>query len=707
MAFLARFLSRLVRVFCALAALGALLLCVCVFFRFPVSYDYEALTKKTQPTVLLDGEGRIIPTGSLSAYSASLDDVPDEILNVFVAAEDQRFYGHGGVDLIRIAGAAVSNLHSGGRGQGGSTITQQLIKNKLLTPEKSYLRKALEALFALQVEQDLSKREILLLYLDSAYFGKGATGLSQAAWAYFGKKASELTLVEAVSLAACLKAPSTYAPHISEERNRERREYILSSMVEEGFLSEQAADAAREEAPQLRPASFLQKAGWYADAALREAAQLLDMERDELREAGYTVETWLDADIQASMDELYAEPSYFPADVDGEPCQSAAVVMETDSSHVLALVGGREYGLEGGFERATQMRRQPGSAIKPLAVYAPALSRRFVTAASQILDAPASFSGYSPHNFGGSYRGRVSLRTALALSLNVPAVKLLDAMGARAGYDAARRFGLDPDESDANLSLGVGSMKQGVRPVDLCAAYAALGNGGVRTEPTLVRRILDAEGSVLLEREPEQTQATDAQTAYVVTNLLESAASWGTAKRLATLSIPVAAKTGTVGMEGSSGNRDAWCAAYTPEFSVCCWMGFDRTDERHCLPASVTGGGLPTALTEAIFARLPNSGQDFAQPPGVVWANSASFWEEPHYELYIEGTEPHPNAWSSWGLPAAPTPEPTPKPTPEPAPGPTPEPPGPPLPEDEGEAPTETPAPTPAPSETLPTPGDD
>ena len=179
-----RTLMILVRVLCALAVLASAGFCIMVFARFPLSYDKEALLATATPTTLTDAEGQLIPTGSLSVYSTDLSDVPQTILDVFVAAEDQRFYEHAGVDLVRVAGALVANLKSGDRSQGASTITQQLIKNKLLSPEKSYLRKAVEALFALQVEQDLGKEEILLLYLESAYFGKGAYGLSQAAWAY-------------------------------------------------------------------------------------------------------------------------------------------------------------------------------------------------------------------------------------------------------------------------------------------------------------------------------------------------------------------------------------------------------------------------------------------------------------------------------------------------------------------------------------------
>lgn len=657
-----RTLMILVRVLCALAVLASAGFCIMVFARFPLSYDKEALLATATPTTLTDAEGQLIPTGTLSVYSADLSDVPQTILDVFVAAEDQRFYEHAGVDLVRVAGALVANLKSGDRSQGASTITQQLIKNKLLSPEKSYLRKAVEALFALQVEQDLGKEEILLLYLESAYFGKGAYGLSQAAWAYFSKSAEELTLTEAAALAATLKAPSSYAPHISQERNRQRREYILNTMAEEGFISQAEADEAIAQPLELRPASILSKASWYADAALEEAASLLGVEYDQLKSGGYRIETNLNMEIQEQLNALFQEDALFPASAsDGTACESAIVVLDTSSARVLALVGGREYAFERGFNRAVDMRRQPGSALKPIAVYAPALSRRFVTASTELLDEPTDFDGYRPRNYGDSYNGLVTLRTAAALSLNVPAVKLLDAMGPYAGYESLRRFGIEPDRSDTGLSLAVGSMTYGVSPLSLGAAYCALGNGGLYNTPSFVRAIYGHDGTLLYSHTSDASQAVDAPSAYVTTSLLQSAAAWGTAKKLSSLSIPIAAKTGTVGMEQGEGNRDAWCAAYTPDYSICCWMGFDLPDEDHALPSSVTGGGLPTSLVQRLFENLPNSGRAFEQPEGVVWVNTAPFWEEAKYEVYLEGTQPEPSGWPlfDWDWPfVRPTPAP-------------------------------------------------
>ncbi len=652
-----RWLYIAVRIFCGGMVAAALLLCMQVFFRFPFSYDREALLAAETPSFLTDSSGAYITNDQ--AQPEGLAQVPQKIRDVFVAAEDKRFYSHGGIDPLRIFGALLANLKSGERSQGGSTITQQLVKMRLLSPEKSYLRKALEAIFALQVEQDLDKEQILSLYLQSAYFGKGATGLAQAARAYFNKEAESLTLTEAASLAAALKAPSAYAPHISEEKNARRREYILSTMQELHWISDAQYDAAVS-APLVLQQSAAPSSNWYADAAFEEAAQKLHLSVAALKTSGYRIETYCDSVLQKKLDSLFTMDALFPPDADdGTPCQAAAVLLDTQRSRVLALAGGRRYESGQSFNRAVDMLRQPGSAIKPLAVYAPALQRRFCSASTLLLDEPTDFHGYAPRNFGEKYYGTVSLRTAAALSLNIPAVKLLDAMGPYAGLESLRRFGIEADPRDAGLSLAVGAMTYGVSPLSLCAGYAALGSGGQYREATLVRAIYDSKGKLLYMHDGEAQEACDAQSAYVTTNLLTSAASWGTAKKLRALSLPIAAKTGTVGMGGElSGNKDAWCAAYTPKFCFCCWMGFDLPDAMHCLPASVTGGSLPTELALHVFEALPNNDAEFAVPDGVVWVNTAGPFAEPDYELFIEGTQPRPT----------PTPLPTPTPFPVPTP---------------------------------------
>lgn len=636
-----------------LATAAGALLAICIFGRVPLSYDRQRLTSITAQTVAYDATGVPLTLTGRAPYTG--EPLSEEITRVFVAAEDQRFYEHAGVDVVRTLGAVVANFKSGEKTQGGSTITQQLVKNRLLSSEKTYLRKAVEAIFALQVEQDFSKEEILAMYLGCVYFGKGAYGLEAAAWTYFTKTPNELTLVETAALAASLKAPSTYAPHLSPQKNASRRAMILNIMAEEGMITVQEAESAKVAPLALagEDESKLAAADWYFDAALAQASALLDLPQSELRAGGYRIHTYLQSAEQRALNLLARRDALFaPNAADGTPAQCAVAVVQVGTGQVTALLGGRAYDAEQ-ILRATEMRRQPGSALKPIAVYAPALERRFVTAATILLDEPTDFGGYVPRNYNNVYKGEVTLRQAVTLSLNVPAVKLLQQMTPAAGVETMRRFGLDADAQDAGLALAVGSMRYGVSPLSLCAAYAALGNGGVYNEPALVAAVYDARGNLLYKAQSKPTQALDPAAAFVTTNLLSSVATTGTAKTLAALPFPVAAKTGTVGLGGESKlNRDAWCAAYTDQRAVCVWMGFDRSDESHALPASVTGGTLPAQLAReclsALNATVPFG--EFVQPDGVLWANAAAPWEEPRWEVFLTGTQPIP----------PPTPTPTP-----------------------------------------------
>ena len=640
------------------AAMGALT--ILVMTDVYTSFDPEKLGNYSQTTWVLDRDDTVIGGvyGAENRVSINIEDVPEHVRNAFIAAEDVRFYKHHGVDPVRILGAMAANIKSGTLSQGASTITQQLIKNTHLTAEKTWSRKIEEAILALKVERAYTKDQILEMYLNYVYFGNGAYGIQTAARAYFDKDVEELTLTEAAALAATLKAPSNYAPHIQPENNRRRRTQVLEIMQEEGFITAHETERAKREELVLTPGGQDTRArGWYLDAVLAQAEDMLGVTGDELTELGLRIYTGMDSRIQAICDEVFADESLFPADsADGTHCQSALVLMDSRTGDVLAMEGGRRYEVRRGFNRATDALRQPGSVLKPLAVYAPALERRIATPATVILDQETDFAGYSPRNYGGKYYGAVTLRTAVAKSLNVPAAALLYQMGGQAGHESLQRFHMEPDATDTGLSLAVGSMKRGVTPLRLCAAYASLSSGGIYREPVLIRRIEDRDGKALYEAPREEEAVLEPAVAFVLNNMLQSVTNWGTGKALAELGVPIAGKTGTVDYDGG-GNRDAWSAAFTPQLAAVCWMGFDQTDAQHALPASVTGGKQPTQLLAAVLSRLDLPNAQFEQPEqGVVWAKldaqtlqsvgepllagPYTAQEDTVYEVFVAGTEP-------------------------------------------------------------------
>ena len=611
-----------------LAALIGLLLLACAAFYvvFDVpnwqKLDAYKLSALAQTSSMYDAQGELMSElrGAENRNIVSLDEIPMHTRQAFLAAEDLRFYEHRGIDVYRILGALRSNIKNGTLAEGASTITQQLAKLTHLSAEKTIRRKLEEIYLAFQIEAAYSKDEILAMYLNTVYFGRGAYGIQAAAQAYFGVDVSALTLNQSASLAAIIKAPSVYAPHISPSSNRSRRQYILSVMEDNGFITQEEAREARGESVWvLAREAEKQSYGWYIDEALRESAELLGLSADEVIQGGFEIHTAYDARLQKIADEVYSDQSFFPADAsDGTPIQSAMAVVDTGSGAVLAMVGGRDYTVRRGLNRATQMRRQPGSALKPLAVYGPALELGYTTA-SVLLDEKTSFGNYTPRNAGDRYYGLVTMRTAVRNSLNTTAVRLLEEIGVNASIQYLNKMGIPTEKSDRNLSLALGSMTYGVTPVELAAAYAPYANGGVYHQPYCVSRIESADGNIVYERKESGKQVISAQNAFLMTSLLQSVVSNGTGTRMLAANTPIAGKTGTVSMTG--GNRDIWMAAYTPEISVSVWMGFDQTDAKHKISNGVTGGRNTASLAAAFFkkAYADRDKPNFSQPDGLIW----------------------------------------------------------------------------------------
>lgn len=611
-----------------LAALIGVLLLFCaafyVFFDVPdwQKLDISKLSALAQTSSLYDMNGELMSElrGSENRIIVSLDEIPLHTRQAFIAAEDLRFYDHRGIDVYRILGALRSNLKSGSLAEGASTITQQLAKLTHLSAEKTIRRKLEEINLAFQIEKVYNKDEILAMYLNTVYFGRGAYGIQAAAQAYFGVDAEDLTLNQSASLAAIIKAPSIYAPHISPSNNRSRRQYILSVMAENGFISQEEKQAVRDESIWvLAQEAEKQLYSWYIDEALRESAELLGLSADEVIQGGFKIYTAYDARLQSIADEVYADSSFFPAAAsDGTPIQSAMAVVDTNNGAVLAMIGGRDYTVRRGLNRATQMRRQPGSALKPLAVYGPALELGYTTA-SVLLDEKTSFGGYTPRNAGDRYYGLVTMRTAIRNSLNTTAVRLLEEIGLDASIQYLNKMGIPTRNSDRNLSLALGSMTYGVTPVELAAAYVPYANGGIYHQPYCVERIETVDGSNVYERKDSGKQVLSAQNAFLMTSLLQSVVSSGTGTRMLAANTPIAGKTGTVSMTG--GNRDIWMTAYTPEISVAVWMGYDQTDAKHKISNGITGGRNTASLAAAFFkkAYADREKPDFSQPDGLVW----------------------------------------------------------------------------------------
>lgn len=613
----------------ALGIGGAMCVALAVLLDFGswVWLDEAKLVNLRRTTLMYDSDDIEVAGLYLGENRLPVDvtTLPDYVRYAFVAAEDARFYEHHGVDLWRIGGALLSNIKSGGYSEGASTITQQLIKLTHLSADKTLARKANEAVLALVLETRYSKDDILGMYMNTVYFGHGAYGIEAAARAYFSKSASELDIAQSAMLAAIIKAPSSYAPHIAPERALTRRNWVLGEMLRQGYISQTEYDAALVQPIELTEShQAMPEYGWYIDYALAEAERLLSLTPDELLSGGYRIYTSLDTGLQSRAQQLFESAEFPPDSADGTECQGALCALDNTDGAILALVGGREYEVRRGLNRATDVKRQPGSAIKPLAVYAPAIDSHGFLPTSFLSDVPTDFNGWSPRNAGNKYRGIVTLRQAAASSINVATVELLDMIGIDAGIEFLNSVGIETDARDAVLPLALGAMTYGTSPLELCGAYSTFARDGEYTEPYAIRYILDSSGAPVYIHESQRTRVMSEQSAYIMTGLMRSVVTQGTASKLASLDMSVGAKTGTAALSeqdlGVSGNRDIWLAACTPGMTLTVWMGFDRTDAQHYMPESASGSNQPTLLARELLAseeaRAYTAGS-FERPEGL------------------------------------------------------------------------------------------
>lgn len=582
--------------------------------------NLEKITNADASSVLLTADGT--PFARLRTATAGeklrADEIPETVRQAFLAAEDSRFYEHSGVDVRRMLGALWLDLRTLSFREGASTITQQLVKLTHLSGKKTISRKTNEIALALQLERRMSKDEILAAYLNTVYFGEGAYGVESAAQIYFGKSAADLNAAEAALLAGIVKAPSAYSPFDNPAQAQKRRAYVLSRMEALGYLSED--EEAKMQSLPLPETRFSEsdECPWYRDEVLREACERLNVSADELLSGGYTIFTALNPKAQASAEALFESASAFPADAaDGTKAQAAFCAVDPETGAIRALVGGRDYAVRRGLNRATQSRRQPGSTFKPVSVYAAAVDALGLSPSSILDDSQRTFDGqYTPSNAGGKYHGLVTMRAALAHSYNAASVSLIEFTGVDLAREYAMRMGLPLSDSDSYLSLALGSLTYGVTPAELTAAYAALANGGRAVQAHTVEKILDRNGRTVYEFTPSLRRVMTEESAYLITSMLTTAATSGSASALSRSGVSIAGKTGTAACS-AAGNRDIWTVAYTPDLVACAWMGFDSTDDQHMLPASESGSGKPARLLAAFF-RENASGARFSVPDGIT-----------------------------------------------------------------------------------------
>lgn len=621
------FFLTLLFIFFIAALLGVAGIC---FFTKPV--DTSMLTVKMSSVIYYENENheKVILQSLYDDENRTwvdLEDIPRNMKNAFVAIEDERFFSHPGFDIKRLGGATINaflRLFNKDRSiYGGSTITQQLVKNLTGEDKQKVLRKVQEIYRAIRLEHDLSKNEILELYLNNIYLSQNCNGVATASRVYFSKNVTDLTLAECACIAGITQYPGRYDPYINPEANKEKQLLVLSKMLELGMISqEEYNEAAAEELHFARdPHSSNSVYSYFVDTVIDEILPVLEdaygssaIAQRMLYTGGLQIHCTIDPAIQALLEDTYTDESRFIYRGDAM-LQSAMVVLESSTGEIKGIVGGM--GEKSGsliLNRANSVR-QPGSTIKPIAVYAPALEYGIINSTTLLQDVPTTFtlsdgSTWSPRNSDGSFSGLVPLATALARSLNIPAAITLDKMGIDVSYDfLSKKLGVtslvDRRETSSGIvsdralaALSLGGLTDGISPVELAGAYLPFSNNGIYIEPHSFTDIYNYRGELILSREPETHRAMRSSTAVLMTNLLKGVISFGTGTAAAFPGVELAGKTGT-----ATNDHDRWFVGYTPSYIGVTWVGYDT-------PAPINARGNPAIpIWKAVMSNIDYSDQ--------------------------------------------------------------------------------------------------
>ncbi|HFI0401035.1 TPA: penicillin-binding protein PBP2A [Streptococcus suis] len=552
--------------------------------------DLQQALKAT--TIIYDKDGA--EAGTLSGQKGTyveLDAVSDNLENAVIATEDRSFYKNSGINYQRTILAALTL----GRSGGGSTITQQLAKNAFLTQDQTISRKAREFFLALEINKKYSKQEILTMYLNNAYFGNGVWGVEDASQKYFGIPASDLTLEQAAVIAGMLKGPEIYNPYYSLENAVNRRDTVLQNMVNAGYIDQATADAGFQVdlASQLSDTYTGKQSNYsypsYFDAVIAEAIERYGLKESDIINNGYRIYTEMDQNSQASMQVIFDDETMFPtSSFDGTHAQAASVALDPTTGGVRALVGrvnSSEDAVFRTFNFATQAKRSPGSTIKPLVAYAPAVAAGW--SIDMALDNHTeTYGDYTLHNYDYSTSDTIPMYQALALSYNLPVAYIVNTLGIDKAFEYGEKFGLDMENVEKVLGVSIGSGVE-TNPLQMAQAYATFANKGVMKDAHLITRIETASGKVLAEHRETSTKVIDRSVADKMTAMMLGTYTNGTGVTADAANYYIAGKTGTTETSFDVNLvNDQWHIAYTPDLVISQWVGFEQTDENHYIDSS-------------------------------------------------------------------------------------------------------------------------
>lgn len=593
----------LIVVSCILVAfivIGAIFSSIAFSVARSETFDKNKLISADLKISVYDANNELIPDKSIfNSQYISLSEIPKLTQQAFISIEDKTFYSHNGINPKRIGKAVVTNLAKGKAVQGASTISQQLIKNTHLSSEKTYSRKIKEISLALEMEKQLSKDEILENYLNIIYYGNNIYGIENASQFYFSKSAKDLSLEEGATLAGLIKSPGLYCPINNKENCLKRRNLVLDEMFKDGKISSQQLAKAKQTDLCLKVnENFDWGQNSYSQAAILEAEQILGMPAKQIAIGGFKIYTYNDKEKQSALEKAINEQEL--------GFDQAGISINNKTHAIEAFYGKSAF-------QFIKTNRQPGSTIKPLLVYTPAMNENKISPATKILDAEININGYKPQNFEKTFRGNISVRDALTFSSNVPAVKILSYTGIEKAKRYASRLGIEFDEKDNGYALALGGMTYGTNIKTLASAYATFANNGKFQECFFIRKIEDKNGKTVYTPTSVPDEVFREDSNYLMLSMMQTSAKKGTSKRLSSLPYQIAAKSGTVGVGET--NSDAISAALTTEDTVVTWVCDLKTNNIGYL----TGGKAPTDMIKSYFNQIysTHTPSDFEVPSSV------------------------------------------------------------------------------------------
>lgn len=599
----------------ALLCTLVLLVLVTGFVYIPTVHTAQAATvnKKELVAVLdfptfFDIEGKPIEQFNNTIKTATLLELSPHTVQAFLSIEDKTFYKHNGMNYKRVVGAMVNNVKAKRLKEGASTISQQLVKNTYLTNEKTFKRKYEEVMTTFKLEKQLSKEEILTLYLNTIFFGRGAYGISHASLVYFGKKANDLNLAESATLAAIIKAPNFYSKPENHAALLKRRNLVLSEIYKDERCSLEEYNKAKASELAFISAEKQTLDIAYKNAVLEEVSIKTGIPIKALGNKNLNIYTTFSQEKQDILNE--AEQKEIKRNKRLAHFLNASVMLDTHG-RVLAMTGEHNQ---------THIMRQPASAAKPFMVYAPAFEKSIVNPLSLIEDSPIEIDGWKPANASGTYDGWVTVKDSLKRSLNTPTVRLYEKIGAKEVDEFSRKCGINLDNQEINNAISLGSFRRGMNVVELAGAYLPLASEGEFIKPYFVEKIELKTGGILYKNKSEKTQVFRTDTAFLVTDILKEATRSGTSKNIGNLGFDVAAKTGTQGSGINAQNTDIYSVAYTTENIVVSWVGSRDFKDRNTMPKEVNGATVTTNLNKKILENLykEHKPKGFKIPPSVV-----------------------------------------------------------------------------------------